>query len=68
MEAVELMKTLAKAVDKNPKVDVSFMISEEDIKDFGLGTMEGTNFFDIETDALPEEDVVFIFFKKGIKT
>lgn len=68
MKAVELMETLANAVAKNPKVDVSFVINEEDIKDLGLGTMEGTNFFDIGTDALPEEDVVFIFFKKGIKT
>lgn len=68
MKAVELMETLAKAVDKNPKIDVSFMISEGDIKDFGLGTMEGTNFFDIVTDAHPEEDVIFIFLKKGIDT
>lgn len=64
MKAVELMETLAKAVEKNPKVDVSFMINEEDIKDFGLGTMEGTNFLDIGADAHPEEDVVFISFKK----
>lgn len=32
MKAVELMEILAKAVVENPKVDVSFMISEEDIK------------------------------------
>jgi hypothetical protein len=30
--------------------------------------MEGTNFFDIGIETLPEEDVVFIFLKKGIKT
>lgn len=41
MKAVELMETLVESVEKNPKVDVSFMINEEDIKDFGLGTMEG---------------------------
>lgn len=66
MRAVELMETLAKAVVENPKVDVSFMIIEEDIKD--LGTMEGTNFFDIRTEAIPEEDVFFISLKKGINT
>lgn len=66
MRAVELMETLAKAVVENPKVDVSFMIIEEDIKD--LETMEGTNFFDIRTEAIPEEDVFFIPLKKGINT
>ena len=68
MKAVELMETLAKAIEKNPKIDVSFMINEEDVKDFNLGTMEGTNFFDIGTDIISEEDVAFIFLKKGIKT
>ena len=32
MKAVELMETLANAVVENPKLDVFFMISEEDIK------------------------------------
>lgn len=68
MKAVELMETLAKVIEKNPKVDVSFMINEEDIKDFGLGMIEETKFFDIGIDALSEEDVVFIFLKKGIET
>lgn len=68
MKAIELMDILAKAVNKNSRVDVSFMINEETVKDFNLGTMEGTNFFDIGMDTVPEEDVAFIFLKKGIDT
>jgi hypothetical protein len=64
MKAIELMETLANAVVKNPKVDVSFMINEEEIKDFGLGMIDRTNFFDIGVYAPPEDDVVFIFLKK----
>jgi hypothetical protein len=39
MKAVELMEILAMAVENNPKVDVSFTINKEDIKDFDIGTV-----------------------------
>jgi sucrose-6-phosphate hydrolase SacC (GH32 family) len=68
MKAVGLMEILAMAVENNPKVDVSFTVNKEDIKDFDIENTK-MNFLDIGIeDYVIFKDVVCISLKKGIGT
>lgn len=68
MIATELMDVLAKAIEKNPKIDVYLAISKKDVETLGLEKIEDTGFFDVNVKAIPEEDIAFIFIKKDDKT